>query len=296
MKPIVKLLSVLRGSRPLWSVLAGLAIVLGVPAASLAQNVVYKNSGALTGSLANTLQGDLQVANGRTLTISSYGSIIIGSGATLSFSPSAIIYGSISLSGAVLISPTISGSATITTSGNVTLNGITSATSLSATTATISTATISSASITTATITSATITSATITTASISTLSVSSQTVSGSMISISPSGGIGYGAGAGSTVTQSSNKSTAVTINAISGHIVLNNASLGAGATVSFTMTNSAIAANDLIFTNVNSVSYSAKTTNGFTGSAVCTITNLTASPQTDAPTISFIVFKGAAN
>ena len=49
----------------------------------------------------------------------------------------------------------------------------------------------------------------------------------------------------GGTVTQATNKSTAVTLNAESGQITMNNAALAAAAEVSFTVNNDKVAATD---------------------------------------------------
>ncbi len=68
---------------------------------------------------------------------------------------------------------------------------------------------------------------------------------SGAVTSSSASAGIGYATGAGGAVTQATSKSTGVTSNAASVQITMNNASLAAGAVVGFTLTNSAIGAND---------------------------------------------------
>ena len=51
----------------------------------------------------------------------------------------------------------------------------------------------------------------------------------------------------GGTVTQATNKSTGVTLNTESGQITMNNAQLDAGTEVSFTVTNSKIAATDVV-------------------------------------------------
>jgi hypothetical protein len=58
-------------------------------------------------------------------------------------------------------------------------------------------------------------------------------------------GGVGYATGAGGTVTQATTKSTGVTLNKITGQITMNNASLAAGTLVSFTLTDSTIAATN---------------------------------------------------
>ena len=60
-------------------------------------------------------------------------------------------------------------------------------------------------------------------------------------------GGIGYGTGAGSSVTQATNRSTAVTINAPCGLITTNNASLAAEASAAFTVNNSAVELGDVV-------------------------------------------------
>ena len=51
----------------------------------------------------------------------------------------------------------------------------------------------------------------------------------------------------GGTVTQASDKSTGVTLNTESGQITMNNAALAAAAEVTFTVTNSKIAATDVV-------------------------------------------------
>lgn len=57
----------------------------------------------------------------------------------------------------------------------------------------------------------------------------------------------GYGTGAGSTVTQATNRTTGVTINALSGAITTNNASLAAEAAAEFTVTNSKVEIGDVV-------------------------------------------------
>jgi len=57
--------------------------------------------------------------------------------------------------------------------------------------------------------------------------------------------GIGYTDGAGSTVTQLTNRSTAVVINALCGTITTNNTSLAAEAAASFIVTNACVGVND---------------------------------------------------
>jgi hypothetical protein len=61
----------------------------------------------------------------------------------------------------------------------------------------------------------------------------------------SATGGIGYTTGSGAVVTQATNRTTAVTINALCGTITTNNASLAAEAAASFTVTNAAVGVDD---------------------------------------------------
>lgn len=55
----------------------------------------------------------------------------------------------------------------------------------------------------------------------------------------------GYATGAGGTVTQATNKSTAVTLNTLTGQITMNAASMAAAAIVTFTLNNSTLVAGD---------------------------------------------------
>lgn len=112
-------------------------------------------------------------------------------------------------------------------------------------------------------------------------------------------GGVGYQAGRGGTVTQATSKSTAVTLNKPAGRITLNGASLGAGATASFTLNNTAITENDTLLltlsgsmgtmVNYNLWGYVAN------GSALIAIRNISAGSVSDSPTINFAVIKGAS-
>jgi hypothetical protein len=69
----------------------------------------------------------------------------------------------------------------------------------------------------------------------------------------SPAAAIGYSTGTGGTVTQGTDKSTGVTLNKRCGQITMNAASLSAGAEVSFTLTDSFIAATDVVVASIAS-------------------------------------------
>jgi hypothetical protein len=105
----------------------------------------------------------------------------------------------------------------------------------------------------------------------------------------------GYGAGAGGTVTQATDKSTGVTLDTRCGTITLNAATLNASTTVSFTLTNSQIAATDVLILN----HASAGTAGAYTlnaqaaaGSASINVRNVTAGNLGEAIVIRFAVIK----
>ena len=105
--------------------------------------------------------------------------------------------------------------------------------------------------------------------------------------------------GAGGTATQATSKSTGVTLNAAVGRITMNAASLAAGAIVSFTLTDSSIAANDLLVLNhVSGGTAGAYTLNAqcASGSAAINVRNATSGALAEAIVVAFAVVKGAAS
>jgi hypothetical protein len=112
---------------------------------------------------------------------------------------------------------------------------------------------------------------------------------------------LGYDTGAGGTVSQGagSGKATGVTLNRPTGQIVMNNASLAADTTVSFTLTNSVIAATDIIVLQHTSVGSSASyNLNAFpsAGSAVISVRNVTAGSLGQAIVLSFAVIRSVTS
>lgn len=105
------------------------------------------------------------------------------------------------------------------------------------------------------------------------------------------------GQGAGGVVTQITSKATGVTLNTATGDITLNAASLAAATVVSFTLTNSFIAASDCIFLQHQSVgTFGSYTINAAAaaGSASISIRNNTAGALAEAIVIRFAVVKCA--
>lgn len=105
----------------------------------------------------------------------------------------------------------------------------------------------------------------------------------------------GYVTGEGGTVTQATSKSTGVTLNKKCGQITMNNAALGADTTVSFTLTNSTIAATDLLVLN----HVSGGTTGSYllnaqagAGTASINVRNITAGSLSEAIVIGYAVIK----
>lgn len=66
-------------------------------------------------------------------------------------------------------------------------------------------------------------------------------------------GKLGYATGTGGTVTQLTSKSTGVTLDKVCGQITMNNAQLNRVTSVTFTLTNSFIAATDVVIVNIAS-------------------------------------------
>ena len=112
----------------------------------------------------------------------------------------------------------------------------------------------------------------------------------------SQTGTLGYGTGAGGSVTQSTSKSTAVTLNRPCGRITMNNAALAAGASVAFTLINSLISPTDLVIcvANLNTAYRVESFIDPFNGATI-RVTNTTAGSLSDALQLNFAVIKGVA-
>lgn len=109
---------------------------------------------------------------------------------------------------------------------------------------------------------------------------------------------MGYAAGAGGTVTQLTNKTTAVQIDKPSGEIVTHNESVANGSTKLFTVTNNKISIGDNVILSHKSggtfEAYMIRAMNIQNGSFQISIWNLTGGPLAQAVTIAFTVIKGS--
>src|SRR5512139_2139653 len=242
-------------------------------------NALFSGTGTITG--ATSLSSSLTVANNATIS----GTIAITGAATLS--------SSLAVSNATLLSSslTVAGAATLQSSLAVT--GPTLLAALTATSATLSSslnvsgatqvaALTASGKVTASSsmeVSNATLFSSAVTVAGGATLSSTlhvagavsiggAASVTGAMTltggvgdvastglikSSSASAGIGYATGAGGAVTQLTSKATGVTLNAICGQITTHSALIPNNNSVTFTLTNSAIAANDTVLACIKS-------------------------------------------
>ncbi len=119
--------------------------------------------------------------------------------------------------------------------------------------------------------------------------------VAGKIISNDATKGIGYGTGAGGTVVQATSKATGVTLNKATGQITMNAAALAAATIVSFVLTDSAIAATDILV--LNHISGGTPGSYGLNarcaaGSATIDVRNNSAGSLSEAIVISFAVIK----
>lgn len=116
-----------------------------------------------------------------------------------------------------------------------------------------------------------------------------------SIKSAGPTSGIGYGAGAGSTVTQAGSRTTGVTINNVTGAITLVSAA-GSATPATFTVTNSAVAATDVIIVNQKSGTDLYEIFVTAVGAGSFNITSFTTGgTTTEQPVFNFAVIKGVA-
>jgi hypothetical protein len=104
----------------------------------------------------------------------------------------------------------------------------------------------------------------------------------------------------GGTVTQATNKSTGVTLNTESGQITMNNAALSDAAEVSFTVTNSKVAATDVVVACHGSAGTAGAyivSANGIAaGSFKITVSNVSGGSLSEAIVINYVALKGASS
>ena len=109
---------------------------------------------------------------------------------------------------------------------------------------------------------------------------------------------IGYTTGG--TVTQATNKSTAVTLNTESGQITMNNAALADGAEVTFQVNNDRVAATDCPYALLGATgtagAYNVNVSAVAAGSFKVTVGNLSGGSLSQAIVINYALIKGASS
>ena len=114
-------------------------------------------------------------------------------------------------------------------------------------------------------------------------------------ITSSGTAGVGYATGAGGAVTQGTSRTTGVTLNKTTGAITLYSAA-GSATAATFTVTNSTVAATDVIILNQKSGTdlYDLMVTAVAAGSFNITF-RTTGGSTTETPVFNFAVIKGVA-
>jgi hypothetical protein len=106
---------------------------------------------------------------------------------------------------------------------------------------------------------------------------------------------IGYTAAAQGTVTQATDKSTAVTLNKPAGRITMNGASLNTATNATFTLNNSFISANDTVILTISGGQATAGSYNVFannlgTGTVSISLRNISGGSLSEAVVINFAI------
>ena len=130
-------------------------------------------------------------------------------------------------------------------------------------------------------------------------IGISGSAYVGGSILITGTGGLGYGTGSGGTVTQAttSGKATGVTLSKTNGQITLAANALAASTTVEFLLTNTTIAATDILVLNhVSGGTAGSYTLNAQanTGNAKIQVRNVSLASLSEAIVIGFVVVKAA--
>ena len=235
----------------------------------------------LTNALGSTYGGTGVNNAGRTLTISTNsGTISFTSAVTLTVANTASVSGT-NTGDQTTVSGNAGSATVLATSRNI--NGVafdgSAAITVTAAASTLTDTTLN----------------ATVVTSSLTSVgTLTSLTSSGAILSTGV-GGVGYATGAGGTVTQSTSKATPVTLSKATGTITLAADVLNADTTVSFVLTNTAIAATDLILIQHQSGgtlgSYNFAATPA-AGSATIYVRNVTAGSLSEAILLRIAIIK----
>jgi len=106
---------------------------------------------------------------------------------------------------------------------------------------------------------------------------------------------LGYTSAARGAVTQATDKSTAVTLNRSAGTITMNAAALGGTTSVTFTLNNNKISANDAVILSIvggtaTAGSYTLWVTGLTAGAATITLRNITGGSLSEAVVFNYVI------
>jgi predicted ThiF/HesA family dinucleotide-utilizing enzyme len=109
---------------------------------------------------------------------------------------------------------------------------------------------------------------------------------------------IGYSTAAQGSVTQLTDKSTAVTLNKSAGRITMNNASLNTATNATFTLNNNLISANDCVILTISGGQATPGSYNVFgnsltAGSVSITLRNISGGTLSEAVIINYAIIHG---
>ena len=126
---------------------------------------------------------------------------------------------------------------------------------------------------------------------------ITPSSVTTTTLAINAVGSLGYAAGSGGVVTQLTSRSTSVTLNKPTGQITLFAAAPVVGTPVSFTVSDTSVAAADTVVLSVATATntYEAIVTAVAGNSFQITVTSL-AGTTSDSPVINFTLVKGSAS
>ena len=136
-------------------------------------------------------------------------------------------------------------------------------------------------------------------------VSKSGGTISGNLnvtgnVLVTGGGALGYGIGAGGTVTQATSKITSVTLNKVCGKITMHNAALAANGAVRFIVYNTFIGENDEVsvwlVNPVNQAVYDVAVDGLVPGVVAIRLRNNTSTSYSDSVVLGFAVRKGATS
>jgi hypothetical protein len=271
------------------------SVALTVPPVGTSGAVVGLLNGNNTYSGTSTFTGAVTLPNPSTITTLDTSSIVFaGSTSGTTTLQATAIAGSGTLSLPTTATDTLAGAASTTTFTNKTYDTAGTGNVFKINGVTINSNTGTGANVLA--------TSPTLVTPALGAATATSVTATGAIAASGANSTVGYvnGSGAGSTVTQLTSKSTAVTLNAIAGQITMQGASLGAATGVSFVLTNSFIAATDVVIVNIatgstgaSSTDYNISISKVAAGSCTISLYNQAGS-KSDSLVLNFVVIKGA--